>query len=72
MAKATIRNVISRVTGGEESQIDGTLASRVGQADLYFVNPAGVLFGPNAKLDVPGSPHVSSAHVLRFAERGGF
>jgi len=31
-----IRNVISRVTGGEVSAIDGTLASRVGQADLYL------------------------------------
>src|SRR5688500_1418022 len=49
----TVRNVISRVTGGEISNIDGTLASRVGQADLYFVNPAGVVFGPNARLDVP-------------------
>jgi filamentous hemagglutinin family protein len=63
-----IKNVISRVTGGEVSNIDGTLASRVGQADLYFLNPAGVLFGPNAKLDVPGSFHVSTAHELRFGD----
>ena len=63
----TIRNVISRVTGGEISNIDGTLRSTVGQADLYFLNPAGVMFGPNAKLDVPGSFHVSTAHELRFA-----
>jgi filamentous hemagglutinin family protein len=41
----TIKNVISRVTGGEASKIDGTLASKVGQADLYFLNPAGVMFG---------------------------
>jgi filamentous hemagglutinin family protein len=61
-----IKNVISRVTGGEVSNIDGTLASRVGQADLYFLNPAGVMFGPNAQLDVPGSFHVSTAHELRF------
>jgi filamentous hemagglutinin family protein len=64
----TIRNVISRVTGGEASKIDGTLASKVGQADLYFLNPAGVMFGPNAKLDVPGSFHVSTAHELHFAD----
>src|SRR3954469_18059506 len=63
-----IKNVISRVTGGEVSNIDGTLASRVGQADLYFVNPAGIMFGPNAQLDVPGSFHVSTAHELRFAD----
>src|SRR4051812_20704933 len=67
-----IRNVISRVTGGEISNIDGTLASRVGQADLYFLNPAGVMFGPNARLDVPGSFHVSTAHELRFADGVSF
>src|SRR3954452_7148176 len=68
----TVKNVISRVTGGEISTIDGTLASRVGQADLYFLNPAGVMFGPNARLDVPGSFHVSTAHELRFADGARF
>src|SRR3954463_13553630 len=68
----TIKNVISRVTGGEISRIDGTLASKVGQADLYFLNPAGVVFGPNATLDVPGSFHVSTAHELRFADGASF
>jgi filamentous hemagglutinin family protein len=68
----TIKNVISRVTGGEISNIDGKLASTVGQADLYFLNPAGVIFGPNATLDVPGSFHVSTAHELRFADGARF
>jgi filamentous hemagglutinin family protein len=68
----TIKNVISRVTGGEVSNIDGKLASKVGQADLYFLNPAGVMFGPNAQLDVPGSFHVSTAHELRFADGASF
>jgi filamentous hemagglutinin family protein len=67
-----IKNVISRVTGGEVSNIDGKLASRVGQADFYFLNPAGVMFGPNATLDVPGSFHVSTAHELRFADGARF
>jgi filamentous hemagglutinin family protein len=67
-----IKNVISRVTGGEISTIDGTLASKVGQADLYFLNPAGVMFGPNARLDVPGSFHVSTAAELRFADGARF
>jgi filamentous hemagglutinin family protein len=68
----TVRNVISRVTGGEVSNIDGKLASKVGQADLYFLNPAGVMFGPNATLDLPGSLHVSTAHELRFADGARF
>jgi filamentous hemagglutinin family protein len=61
-----IRNVISRVTGGERSDIDGTIASTMPGADFYFINPAGVLFGPNASLDVKGSFHVSTADELRF------
>jgi filamentous hemagglutinin family protein len=67
-----IKNVISRVTGGEVSNIDGKLASKVGQADLYFLNPAGVMFGSNAQLDLPGSLHVSTAHELRFADGARF
>src|SRR3954465_4722604 len=67
-----VKNVISRVTGGEVSNIDGKLASKVGQADLYFLNPAGVMFGPNAQLDVPGSLHVSTAHELHFADGSRF
>src|SRR4051812_9617170 len=68
----TIKNVISRVTGGEISNIDGVLKSEVGQADLYFLNPAGVIFGPNAQLNVPGSFHVSTAHELRFTNGVSF
>src|SRR5688500_8193828 len=37
-----IRNVISRVTGGAPSDIDGTIASTIPGADFFFINPAGV------------------------------
>jgi filamentous hemagglutinin family protein len=63
------RNVISRVTGGERSKINGTIRSEIAGADFYFINPAGVLFGPRAFLDVTGSFHASTANELRF--RGG-
>jgi filamentous hemagglutinin family protein len=67
-----IRNVISRVTGGARSDIDGTIASTIPGADLYFLNPAGVVFGPNARLDLQGSFHVSTADELRFADGAAF
>jgi len=67
-----IRNVISRVTGGERSEIDGTIRSTIPGADFYFLNPAGVMFGPNASLDVKGSFHVSTADELRFTDRFRF
>jgi filamentous hemagglutinin family protein len=67
-----IANILSRVTGGERSAIDGTLASTVARANLYLLNPAGVLFGPNARLDVSGSFYVSTADYLRLADGGVF
>jgi filamentous hemagglutinin family protein len=63
-----LKNVISRVTGGERSTIDGTLASRIPGADVWLLNPAGILFGPHARLDVPGSFHASTADELRFED----
>ncbi|MCP4702637.1 MAG: filamentous hemagglutinin N-terminal domain-containing protein, partial [Gammaproteobacteria bacterium] len=68
----SISNVISRVTGGRSSEIDGILRNAISGADLYFINPSGVLFGPNAALDVDGSIYVSTADTLRFTDGGEF
>ena len=65
---ADIDNVISRVTGGEASLIQGTLRSQVGNADFYFINPAGVTFGEGGSVDVPASFHLSTADELRFSD----
>mgnify|MGYP003599594055 CR=1 FL=1 len=67
-----IDNIIGRVTGGEASWIDGALSSTVPDANLYLLNPAGILFGPNARLDVQGSFHASTADDLRLGESGRF
>jgi filamentous hemagglutinin family protein len=69
---ASVNNIIGRVTGGQVSQIDGTLRSTIPGANLYLLNPAGVLFGENARLDVPGSVHVSTAETLRLSDGGQF
>jgi filamentous hemagglutinin family protein len=68
----TVDNIIGRVTGGNPSLIDGTLRSTIPEANLYLVNPSGVLFGPNASLDVGGSFHVSTADYLKLGENGRF
>ncbi len=65
-------NVISRVTGGETSRIDGTLASRVEGAGVWLVNPSGIVFGPGARLDVPGSFHAGAAAEVRFPDGTAF
>jgi filamentous hemagglutinin family protein len=66
-------NVISRVTGGSRSDINGTLRSTPdGHANLYLVNPAGVMFGKNARIDVPGAFHASTADEVRFQDGAKF
>jgi len=67
-----INNVIGRVTGGSTSTIDGILRSTIFDADVYLINPAGLLFGPNAILDIQGSFHASTADTLRFQDGGSF
>ncbi len=65
---SSIANILSRVTGGNQSFIDGVLASTIAGVNLYLLNPAGVLFGSNASLNVQGSFHVSTADYLRFSD----
>ena len=67
-----INNIISRITGGQQSSIDGVLRSSIPDANLFLLNPQGFVFGPNAKLDVDGSFHLSTAHYLRLQNEGWF
>lgn len=67
-----ITNIITRVTGGQRSSIDGQLISHIPQADLYLINPDGFIFGPNASLDLQGSLHISTASQLRLGDSGTF
>lgn len=65
-----IANVIGRVTGGAPSQINGriALAAAAGTPALFLINPAGIVFGAGASLDVPGAFHASTAQQLRLAD----
>lgn len=69
---ADISRVISRVTGGEVSNIDGILSSEIQGADFYFINPYGMVFGKNARLDISGSFYATSADYIRLGENGRF
>ncbi|GET42647.1 two-partner secretion domain-containing protein [Microseira wollei] len=66
-----IENIFSRVTGTNLSNILGTLGVS-GAANLFLLNPNGIIFGKNARLDVRGSFAASTASAIQFGDRGFF
>jgi filamentous hemagglutinin family protein len=66
-------NVIGRVTGGNPSNISGTIQTTgFPGANLYLMNPAGILFGPTAQLNVEGSFHATTADYIKLGSDGIF
>ncbi len=64
---AGIARVISRVTGARPSTINGTLRSTIAGADFYFLNPAGIMFGPSAAVSLPASLFLTTADEIHMA-----
>ena len=69
----SIRNILNRVTGPNPSSLFGTIDSVTfyPNANFFLMNPAGILFGPTAVLNVGGAVHFTTADYLRLGEANG-
>ena len=68
---AGVQNILSRVTGGTPSQIQGVIQAS-GGVNLFLMNPSGILFGNGASLNVQGSFTATTANAIGFGNNNWF
>ncbi|MCP2730501.1 two-partner secretion domain-containing protein, partial [Limnofasciculus baicalensis] len=66
LSHPSIQNILSRVTGGNPSIINGLIQVTGGNSHLFLMNPAGIVFGANAQLNVPASFTATTATSIGF------
>ena len=64
LANPNLQNILGRVTGGEASLINGLLQISGGSPNLYLMNPAGIVFGSNASLNLPAAFTATTASKI--------
>lgn len=68
LANPNIRNILGRVVGGNASIIHGLIQITGGNSNLFLINPAGVIFGANASLNIPANLTVTTATGIQFGQ----
>lgn len=66
ISNPSIQNILGRVTGGDASVINGLIQVTGGNSNLFLLNPAGIIFGADARLNVPGSFTATTATGIGF------
>ncbi|MGH2414163.1 MAG: filamentous hemagglutinin N-terminal domain-containing protein, partial [Microcystaceae cyanobacterium] len=66
LSNPQIRNILTRVVGGDPSVINGLIQVIGGNSNLFIMNPSGILFGPNAQLNVPADFTATTATGIGF------
>src|SRR4028118_1131575 len=64
LTNPNIQNILGRITGGNPSLINGLIQVTGGKSNLFLMNPAGMIFGPNASLNVPASFTATTANGI--------
>jgi filamentous hemagglutinin family protein len=70
LTQPAIGNIFSRVSGGQASVINGLLQVSGSNANLFLINPAGIVFGQNARLDLPAAFTAVTADGVEFGNQG--
>jgi filamentous hemagglutinin family protein len=68
LSNSDITNILGRVVGGDASVINGLLQVTGGNSNLFLINPAGIVFGPDAQVITPGSFAASSADAIQIGD----
>jgi len=68
LSNPEIRSIFARVTGGNVSRINGVLQIQGGNSNLFLMNPAGIVFGRDARLNLPASFTATTANGIGFGD----
>jgi filamentous hemagglutinin family protein len=66
LSQPNIQNILARINGGNPSFINGLIQVTGGNSNLFLMNPAGIIFGANAQLNVPASFFATTATGIGF------
>ncbi|MEG4858097.1 CHAT domain-containing protein [Microcoleus sp. K1-B6] len=66
LTNSAIQNILARIAGGDASLINGLITVTGGNSNLFLINPAGIVFGPNASLNVPAAFTATTASGVGF------